>query len=195
MKLRELLTEVNTLVPNDIPPEVQISWMNQVQSSLYRYYSSSETPFEFVVQPTISFYDFPPDCIEDRVRRLVVGDENMEFIWADEDSELPTDMPFWTVFNQKIFLSPVPDKMQPATLYYLPSPTQLTIAALDDEVTFPADYIELLVLGCAVKVAIATKALDMAPLLQSQFLMLKDRAEQILGYKKQRRVNIVVPFQ
>lgn len=194
MKLRDMLTEVGILVPSDIPLEVQISWMNQVQSSLYRYYGTGETPFNFIVQPTVSFYDLPINCIPERVRRLVVGNEEMEYIASDEDNNFTPTTKFWTVFDKQIFMSPVPEIMQNATLYYLASPTALSINAIDDEATFPADFIELLILGCAIKVAIATKAADVLPTLQVQFQTLRDRAEQIMGNKKQQRVNVVYPF-
>lgn len=194
MKLRDMLTEVGILVPSDIPLEVQVSWMNQVQSSLYRYYGIGETPHNLIVQPSVSFYDLPPNCIPERVRRLVVGDEELEYVASDEDNDVTATTKFWTVFNKQVFISPVPVMMENATLYYLASPTPLDIGAIDDEATFPADYIELLILGCAIKVAIAAKAADILPSLQIQFQTLRDRAEQIMGNKRQQRVNVVYPW-
>lgn len=193
MKLRDMLNQVGVLVPNDIPIDMQVSWMNQTQSSLYRFFESSEAAFEFVVQPNESFYDLPVNCIEGRTQRLVVDGEDVMYIAPEEDDTL-RDIKFWTVFNKQVFLSPVPDRMQEATLYYKPSPTVLSVDAIDSDATFPTDFIELVILGCAIKVALATRATDILPVLQLEFERLKDRAEQIMGYKTQRFVNVVRPF-
>lgn len=188
MKLKDMLTEVGILVPNDIPPDVQVSWMNQVQNSLYRFYGTSETPYNFVVQPGVSFYVLPANCLEERARRLVVDGIELTFVPPYEDDNLAVNTKYWSVISKQIFIAPVPDTMKNAVLYYQASPTALSLSAIDTEATFPADYIELLILGCAVKVAIATKS-DVLTAIQMQYDALKQQAERILGNKRQKVVN------
>lgn len=191
MNLRSMLNEVGILVPNDIPLDVQVSWMNQVQSSLYRFYQTEETASQFIVQPTDAFYDLPPNCLADRTRRLVLDEKEIPYIVPGEEEELFSEDKYWTIVNNQIALSWIPDKMYTATLYFLARPAALSLDAIDAEAAFPSDFIELLIVGCAAKVAMATKATDLLGPLQMQFESVKRRAEQIIGNKGPKSVNIV----
>lgn len=189
-----MLNEVGILVPSDIPLDMQVSWMNQVQSSLYRFYQADEKTFQFTVQPSDAFYELPIDCIPERTRRLVLDDKEIDYVEPNVDVDLISGKQ-WTIVNKQISFSWVPDQTHTATLYYLPSPSVLSLAAIDAEPSFPSDFIELLIIGCAVKVAMATKAMDLLGPLQSQFEYIKRRAEQIIGNKGQKTVKIVRSFE
>lgn len=191
MILRDILREVGVMVPNDIPPDILVSWINQVQSSLYRDYPLPDAVFAFTVDVGVQFYNLPVNCPEDRIEKLVIDDMEILFIPNNSDMQVDDGTTFWTMIAGQMFISPEPKSSKAATLYYRPKPADLTVANLDAVPEFPIDFQELLVLGCAAKAAsLNPNMAGIYSILQGQYQALKERADLLLTRKKQKKVML-----
>lgn len=191
MILRDILREVGVMVPNDIPPDILVSWINQVQSSLYRDYPLPDAVYAFAVNVGVQFYNPPVNCPEDRIEKLVINDMEILFLPNNSDVRVDDGTAFWTMIAGQIFISPEPESTKAATLYYRPKPADLTMANLNVVPEFPIDFHELLVLGCAAKAASLNPSMaGLHSILQGQYLALKERADLLLTRKKQKKVMI-----
>lgn len=183
MKLREILNLVDTMIENSISPEIKVKWIDIIQNELFRDYPVPDAVYPFVTDG--QFYIMPEDCSEDRIQRLVVDGRTYEYVPVSVNTLLPR---FWTVVSEEIMIQPEPSKGLKGFLYYRPRPIELTIDNLDAIPTFPSDFIELLILGCAVRVAKAINS-EKAQTYQYDFNALAEKARRTLTKPKQRTVN------
>lgn len=176
MLLSEILDQVDTMVPNAITTSTKIQWINQIQNEMYRDFPVPEgvTVFDTVKDQPV--YTLPSDCTEDRIRALLIDDEEYPFVPAAD--AYPGYKKFWTtVVTGDILLNPTPDAVYKGVLYYRPRPRQLTEADMNVKPMFPEDFHEMLVLGCAARVAkTKPETLPQAATFESDFKQLSDRA-------------------
>lgn len=177
MLLSEILGQVDTMVPNALSASIKIQWINQVQNELYRDFPVPEGVAVFDTLKDQAAYTLPSDCAEERIRALLINGEEYPFIPVT-DVDNSGYGKFWTtVVTGDILLNPTPDAVYKGVLYYKPRPRQLTENDMNVKPIFPEDFHELLVLGCAARVA-KTKAetLGQASMFESDFLRLSERA-------------------
>lgn len=187
MILSELLIHVDTLIPNSIHIPIKIAWMNQVQNQLFRDYPTAEAVEIIDIKARREFYALPDSCPEDRIQRLVIGNKSYDYIPTPEESDGASGQ-FFTVTIGTILISPIPTEAGSGYLFYKPRPSTLSVDNLDAAPTFPSDYHELLVLGCASRVAKASENLKMAAIFDADYLRLADEADRKLTKVKPKTV-------
>lgn len=153
MRLQDVLTDVDTMMPNGIAPMTKIGWINQLRRRLYR-----ELPFDEAVAPIetvpgVAFIELPEDCPHDTITSLVIGERPYKKVLRS-DRRLP---PYhWTVAAGGVTISPEPVAAQSGFVYYKAVPPDLTAADLGEELDFSADYHDgVFVCGCLAKIALA----------------------------------------
>lgn len=188
MIVKEMLDQVNAMVPNDLSASIKITFMNQVQNQLFRDYPFPEAIYPFTTTPGTRTYALPGDCPDSGIKKAVINGMTYDYISADTDIDLPR---FCTILLGALVIEPVPDTSVLGLLHYKARPKQLTTDDLEMVPNFPSDFHELLVLGCAVRVARANDQLNLASVLSDDFLRIADKADRVLTKTKPKQVNMV----
>lgn len=192
MKLSEILSHVDTMTPNSILAETKVAWINHVQNQLFRDHPIPEKVHTFSILNGQVLYPLPADCPEDRVREVVIEGENYPFMTNGPE---PIDDNFVTIVNGQLLVYPEPRNNSTGVLFYKARPTQLSVERMEEESNFPADFHELLVLGCAYRVALATPAhANLVPVLNNDYQQLARKADLVLRRKMPRKVTIMRPY-
>lgn len=186
MKLSELLGQVDTLVTNSIHLDTKIAWMNQVQNQLYRDYPLDEAVKVYVIRQNQQIYDLPEDCPEDRISKLVIGKQTYPFV-PNSESEYEYSV-FCTVVTGTLMVYPSPLENTDGFLYYNARPLGLSSTMMDQEPTFPRDFHELLVLGCASRVAKSQADFNRASVFDQDYRTLAEKADLVLTKRRQTKV-------
>lgn len=168
---------------------MKVSWMNQIQNQLYRDYPLPDKTATFSTVKGTDTYDFPADCPEDRVQLLNVG--GRDYVYSTIFDADDAFVYYWRAIAGKIVLYPIPDQIQSATLYYGPRPVTLTEADLTAIPSFPLDFHELLMVGCAARVAKAVGNLQLASIYEGDYRMLIEKADLVLVKSRQQSVRLV----
>lgn len=187
MKLKDILTEVDLLVDNALSLEQKIGFINQIQRQLYRDYPLPAVTYLFYTIRDQTLYDLPEDCKEDRIIALFVDSQEYEYKTQTDFNHYKS----FTVLNGMLFIQPTPKLSAEAYLNYYASPTDLTITDMENEPKFPDDYHEILVLGCAKKVALIAKEYKVAEQLEIRYQTLAREADVKLSQPKLRRVRVM----
>lgn len=191
MNVQEMLDQVNMMVPNSLPDSLKISWFNQVQNQLFRDHQVPAAASLLVTEPGKKIYPLPDDCPEDRITQVVLQNRTYPYVPQAADAEFGPDA-FCTIVIGQLLIHPVPEQAVNALVYYKPRPVQLSIDELDAVPTFPADYHELLVLGCASRVAKTDpNMLSLASVFDADFLRLADKADRDLTKVKPKATTFV----
>lgn len=189
MKLSEIVETVDMLIPNSIPLSTKIQWINQLQNQFFRDYPLPETVHPFAVKANQQFYVLPDDCPQDRITEVVVNDRHYPYI-PRVDSETDVER-FCTFVSGTLMIYPNPTEQTLGFLYYKPRPVQMTVETMDAEPTFPLDFHELLVFGCASRVAKANpNTLTQANVFDADYRILAEKADLVLRGAKPNRVAI-----
>ena len=188
MNVQEMLSMVDAMVPNDLAPSLKITWMNQVKNQLYRDYPFPEAVYPFVVTPGTRTYPLPSDCPDSGIKKTVIDGKTYEYISSDADVDFPQ---FCTILLGALVIEPVPSNQTMGFIHYKARPVQLTPEDVTIEPNFPSDFHELLVLGCAVRVAQSEEKLQLAGVFSDDFLRLADKADRVLTKTKPKTVNMV----
>ena len=56
MKLKDILLDVNLMIPNSISDEIKVRWLNETQRQLYRDFGFPDTSYAFAQQPDVDIY-------------------------------------------------------------------------------------------------------------------------------------------
>lgn len=188
MKLSEILEQVDTMVPNSLTASTKISWINHVQNQLFRDYPLPEKVHFFTVVVGRSLYPLPDDCPEDRIRELVVDKINYPFMVIGPEESLDR---FCTIADGNLLIYPIPEHQSTGVLFYKARPIQLTEADMEVVTNFPIDFQELLVLGCAYRVAKATpEHSNLVSVLDQDYRLLAEKADLVLRQKMPRQVTL-----
>lgn len=188
MKLSEILEQVDIMVPNSLSLPLKISWINQIQSEFYRDYPIPDATHAFETIPGTQVYPLPEDCAENRITSVVIDDRIYPYAAGDLPS---TQIRYWTIVAEQMMIYPEPKKTMSGFIYYRPRPPQLTEDDLDEEPLFPSDFQEMLVLGCAARVAkTMPETKDAARVYSNDFTELAKKAKRSLSKPKQRSVTV-----
>lgn len=195
MKLFEMIETVDTLVPNTIPTDRKIIWINQIQRQLFRDYPLPESVQVFVVKMGQQLYVLPDDCPEDRITTLVIDNRSYEFADHTLTSDVTPDR-FYNVVSGTLMIYPNPTAETSGMLYYNARPAELTSDMMDQEPTFPKDFHEILVFGCASRVAKSHEStMGQAAIFDGDYRMLAEKADLVLRKHKQKKAVSVRAWQ
>lgn len=187
MTLQEILDDVDARVPNSVPIAQKVKWINQVQRQLYRDYPLPEAVRWFLTTSGLAFYELPEDCVEGRITHVVV--EGKEYPYRE--SYEPSMLRFWTIVSGSLVLNPVPDGQYNVLVFYRRRPKDLSPDNLTETPNFPEDYHELLVLGCAKRVAQAMRDVELANNFEMDYQQLAAKAAKELRKQSVTRIRIV----
>lgn len=188
MILSEILEQVDTMVPNALSQAIKVSWVNQIQNQLYRDYPFPEAIMQFTVNSGQSLFVLPSDCPEDRIEEVIINEEHYPFL----PQNASIDGQFCTVVAGTLMIYPEPTAVGTGYLFYKQRPTQLSATDLTVESNFPVDFHELLVLGCASRVAkTSPDTLNLASVFDQDYRILAEKADLVLRRKLPNKVSIV----
>lgn len=191
MLLSEILQEVSVMAPSDIPLNMQISWINQIQRELFRDYPLPEAAFTLTINPGEQFFALPDNCPEDRILSLVIDDKEIPFIEQFSEVEAGSRECFYSIALGELFIYPEPKHAATGVLYYRPRPRDLTVIDMSAAPDFPEDFHGLLAIGCAARIAAITPNLvNVYGALQGQYMALKEKADLMLTKRRQKRVYV-----
>lgn len=191
LTLREILTTIDTMVPNSLSYELKIQWINHIQNQLYRDYPVPESVYAFGTVPDQQIYAIPNDCAEDGIKQVVVDEETYDFVPQGTDADAEQSS-FYSIVLGALLIYPSPTESKNAYVHYRARPVHLTVVDLDTVPNFPGDFIELLILGCASRVAkTAPETLNLASVFDRDYQQLADKADRVLRKTKPKRINVV----
>jgi hypothetical protein len=188
MTLQEILEDVDGRVANVISTSQKVKWINQIQRQLFRDYPLPEGVRWFLTVPGLAFYELPEDCVEGRITHVVVGQKEYPY----RESYEPSTQKFWNIVSGTLFLNPVPDDQYDVFVYYRRRPKDLSESDLNSVPNLPEDYHELLVLGCAKRVAQAQRDVELANNFEMDFRELVARAAKDLKKQRVERIRMVI---
>lgn len=191
MNLKDVLFDVDVLVPNSIMPTIKIRWANQIVRQLYRDLPMPNAVYPFLVQPGTQIYELPADCQTDNITSVSIGGNDYERVY-EKDIDLPTF--FWTIVAGGFIINPAPIETSDGSLYYNPTPPDLTEKDLKKYFSLPVDYAQLLVDGVASRVAKAENDLKAADYHKSVFDELLRKARQDLTKNEVHSVRMEYGF-
>lgn len=168
MRVQEILEEVDLLVDNAIPTERKIRYINEIQKQTFRHFRNKTSSYFFHTMQDDSQYGLPPDCEPDNIIGLFIDDKE----YYEKDADQYNTGRLYHIINGKMLIQPVPKTTMDCYLYYYPSPYELTMDDLQTVPSIPVDYHELLVLGCAKKVAMAMKDYNAAKVFEDRYLVM-----------------------
>lgn len=199
MIVSDLLEQVDAMVPNAFTAKLKITWMTHVQNQLFRDYPPVEIMYSLSVIANRNTYPLPVDCVEDQIGKVVVGATEYAYVplesipleGSGSSINLSTSKDYyWAVSSGQLVLYPTPTANGNGTIYYRPHPKALSAdpAGLATEPMFPLDYQELLVIGCASRVAKASNQLPLAQVFDADYIRLADNADRKLTKKRQDKI-------
>jgi hypothetical protein len=168
MYVHEILTEVDLLVDNSLSSTHKIRYINQIQRQLFRDYRMKTSADFGVTVPGTALYELPSDCQEDNLLEVSVGGNRYDEAGSDERAAGNV----YTVVNHALLLQPTPTGEEEIYLYYYARPTELTESDMEAKPELSEDYHDLLIIGCAEKVALAMKDHAIAKELTARYGML-----------------------
>lgn len=150
MNLGEILLDIDVLVENSVASAIKVRWINQIQRQCYRDLPIAEELYAFDVYPDQQIYPVPDNCSLDNITSVLVDGREYETI-ADGERILPWH--FWTNVAGEFMLNKVPHHIAEGLVTYKPTPQDLVPNDLAAIPMLPSDYHQLLVDGCAARVA------------------------------------------
>lgn len=150
MNLRDILQDVDAIIPNQITAAIKVRWINQIQRQLYREIPFQEAIYPFQVECDRQFYTVPSDCRIDTIRAIVIDEVSYDKEKMRNGQPSPY---FWEEVAGTIMIYPVPKSESTGYIYYRNVPKELMPNKLDDTPELPDDYHQILVDGCISRVA------------------------------------------
>lgn len=172
MKLKEILEDVNILIHNSIEDSIKIRWINELQKQIYREIPMPDSVYPFVTKPNQQFYELPDDCEGDQISSVIIGGKDYRKV--DSIDRNPPCY-FWTMYAGSFMISP-PQEESSAIVTYKPTPVDFTVEDLDKCPILPADYHQLFVDGCAIRIAKSQGDFSIADRYVESFERLKNKA-------------------
>lgn len=165
MKLSEIIEDIDLLVPNAFSIDKKIGWINQAQRQLFHDYPTFIVKKEIPVTMGNGTYAIPADCQQSNIEIVLVG--NTEYIYS-EVKERPEYRSF-TVLEGNMVLYPIPQTDGTMTLYYKPTPVDLTVNDMANKPVIPEDFHELLVYGSGFRIAQRTQDFKLSAELEVRY--------------------------
>lgn len=192
MLLQEILDAVDSYIPNALHNPLKIGFINQIQRQLYRDYPVPEATYRFVTDGFNQLIVLPSDCAEDRITKVVMDEEDLPYIPLADSDQVSETEEFWTIVDGVMLINPSGTADRIAYVYYRPRAFELSEDNLGEAPTFPEDFHELLVFGCAKRVALALPVPDTTKIqvFDTEYHRLAEKADLVLRKPKQTQVRI-----
>lgn len=171
MTLAEILQEVDIRVPNTVSRDTKVRWVNQIQKRLYRVFRYPPAYHEFQTVPQQADYPLPADCAEDQILDVLYDGKPIPHFAPGH--RIPRQYA-WTIYNGQLRIEPTPIAEDTVTIIYFPKYQDLV--ADTDTPQFPEEFHELLVVGCAARVAQASGESQLASALSNEFTAMVSEA-------------------
>lgn len=185
MKLIEIIEDIDLLVPNAFSYAKKIGWINQAQRQLFHDYPNFIAKKEIPVIMGQTEYALPLDCQQSNIEVVMV--DGFEYIYS-EVKERP-EYRSYTLLDGLI-IHPVPSTAGTLTIYYKPTPVDLTSADTEKPPVIPEDFHELLVYGCGFRVAQRTQDYKIATELEVRYQNLAREAAK-RNTKPKRKTTVI----
>lgn len=189
LTLREILKMADALNPgNTVAADLKVSAINQLVNQYFRDYPVLEAVSPITVTAGLQFYVLPDECPVDRVSRLTL--DSMLYPYVAQGSNLAT-MPdnFCTLVAGKLMISPKPIRNMFGLLYYKPRPSALGLDNLDAISSFPVDFHDMLVYGCAARIADIMGNDKKVDRYETKVAILGEKADRVIVKPRQQSVN------
>lgn len=184
MKLKEILLDVNLMIPNSISDEIKVRWLNETQRQLYRDFGFPDTSYAFAQQPNVGLYPLPDNCSRERILSVTVEDLDYEYVSMTEDVRDRS----WTLIDNNIWFYPLPVQEKQVFIVYKPEPREMRLDMQEEEPEFPTDFHEILVYGVAFRVARSLQLIDVSGQMQQQMYTLQEEAKRKLRPSNRKKV-------
>jgi len=178
VNLGEILLDVDVLVANNIMPSVKVRWINQIQRQCYRDLPIDDEIYPFCVDPCQRVYAVPDNCSLDNISSVLIGGIEYDPV---ADGEVHTPRYFWSNVAGQFMVNSVPEQCSTGLITYRPTPQELKADQLSSVPMLPVDYHQLLVDGCAARVAKAEGDDRKAPMYEMSFEKLFAKAKRDLA--------------
>ena len=171
MTLEEILQEVDIRVSNTVSRDTKVRWVNQIQKRLYRVFRYPPSYYEFQTVPQQADYPLPADCAEDQILDIIYDGSSIPRF--SPGHRIPGQYS-WSIYAGFLRIQPTPIMAVPVTIVYVPKYTDLSN---DEDVSkLPEDFHEILVVGCAARVAQASDNPQLASSLSQEFTQMVSEA-------------------
>lgn len=184
MKLKEILLDVNLMIPNSISDEIKVRWLNETQRQLYRDFGFPDTSYAFAQHPNVDLYPLPDNCSRERILSVTVEDLEYEYVAMTEDVRDRC----WTLIDNNIWFYPLPLQEKQVFIVYKPEPREMRLDMQEEEPEFPTDFHEILVYGVAFRVARSLQLIDVSGQMQQQMYTLQEEAKRKLRQSNRKKV-------
>lgn len=184
LKLKEILLDVNLIIPNSISDEIKVRWLNETQRQMYRDFGFPDTSFAFEQQPNVELYPLPENCSRERIISVSVDGMEYEYVSMTEDVRDRC----WTIIDENIWFYPLPTVAKQVYVVYKPAPRDMRLDMQEIEPDFPQDFHEILVYGIAYRVARSMQIIDLSERLQQQMYTLQEEAKRKLRPNNRKKV-------
>jgi hypothetical protein len=166
MKYADMLIEVNLLVENTVSDAVKIRWLNQVERQVYRKLPIDDSIATIETVPGQAAYGLPSDCQLSNITSVVIGGK-------EYDRDDGRRSRYWDDAAGVFMIIPAPQEVLSGIILYKPTPLEPT--DLQTTSKLPEDYHQLLIDGCAARVAQAEQKWDAYRIYNDSFnVMLRD---------------------
>lgn len=190
LTVREIISTADAYVKNSISMPIKVMWINSIMNAAYRDYPTVEAIAIFSVAPGQEFFNLPEDCPIDRISALTMDEKSYEYIPDVLNTEVDYAR-FCTTYAESLMIYPPAKEATKAYLHYKPRPVQMTLADLGKIPNFPPDYHEMLIFGLAARLAkTSPETAGMAPIFESDFRELANKADKMLIKPRQKKVIV-----
>lgn len=198
--LREILQNVDELVPNDISVASKIRWINQAQWDIFRELSQ-QTIDTVETMAGISYYNLPEGCIFELIDSVTMVET------AEDGTKIPVKLPYKHMYEQAsgrfyyrygsmvgIYPTPQEDGIE-ITFVFKKRPNKLTEGDLDNEPELMADFHDMLEIACIIKIYKAREDVEMANNYQMEYngRLLELKEDMILQEPEYAKTQDVLP--
>lgn len=184
LKIKDILLDVNLIIPNSISDEIKVRWLNETQQQMYRDFGFPDTSFAFTQQPNVELYPLPDNCSRERILNVTVDGAEYEYVSVTEDVRDQC----WTIIDNNIWFYPLPVREKQVFIVYKLAPRDMRLDMQDEEPEFPRDFHEILVYGIAYRVARSMQMIDISDRLQQQMYTLQEEAKRKLRQSNRKKV-------
>lgn len=188
MTTQEILEKIKLLIDTDLTDAQLIGQMNELSKKLFRKFVLPESIYKFETT-SIPYYELPADCSEDRIRCVVVDDQ--EYLKVSPEVQHPPAY-FCTVLLGSLYVS-CNITGKDAYLYYRPRPVMLSTLNLSEVPNFPEDFHDLYVYDGARFAAMPQRDTDLINAFQSEYNDIFEDAQKSLkkmGLKRAKETTI-----
>lgn len=162
----QIIAEVDLLYRNTFSTDNKLVWLNEEQLELFDVLNIDSPPYAFTTVANENLYPFPAefDMTKIKVVTFQINDvvepdfQEIEFRRNDDKQSADYDV-WWTIVSDCFYLY-VPNTVPADRVVYIytdSEPDEVTTANINDPVSLPTKYVEILKLGILKRIAMARK--------------------------------------